>query len=111
MPKDPNDACLDGLFYLTILTFACSHNVEFHSIVPPQEEDFRVLLNQECPWCVAAKIAPDEIDRHHFHMPHGYRRGDAALKRSSLSPQQYLALAALDNEIEKEITDGTFETE
>ena len=48
-------------------------------------------------------------DQHHFHLPGGYRRGDAAFKRAALSPEQYLALAALDNEMEA--FDGTAEAE
>lgn len=105
MPDSPHDACLKELFYLTILTFACNHHVEFHSIVPPQDGDFAVILTQPCPWCIAVQVAPDQADQHHFHLPHGYRRGDAAFKRSALSPEQYMSLAALDNEMEAHESD------
>lgn len=98
-----SDDCLDELPFFVPITMGCGCHIEFHCVHPPQP-DLAVLRTVPCPWCKAEEPGvPEEmreIARQHDHLHAQYRRGDAAFRKSELSPAEWDALGAMEAELQ-----------
>lgn len=102
MSDNDTVTCLAGLPYFIPLTHSCGHHVELHTVATPQKEDMEAAVAHPCPWCqieaMRGRIPDDVVEYHlaqdHLHVP--YRRGDAAFRRTTTSPADFVALYEME---------------